>query len=36
MLCMTSFHIDFNINIINDFLMLVWMIGFDLFHDMVE
>ncbi len=27
---------QFDINIRNDFLMLVWMIGFDLFHDMVE
>lgn len=36
MLCMTSFHINLDINIISDFLMLVWMIDFDLFHDMVE
>ncbi len=36
MLCMTSFHTNLDINIRNDFLMLVWIIGFDLFHDMVE
>jgi hypothetical protein len=35
-LCMTSFHTNLDINIINDFLMLVWMIGFDLFRNMVE
>ncbi len=36
MLCMTSFHTNLDINIMNDFFMLVWIISFDLFHDMVE
>jgi len=36
MLCMTSFHTNLDINIMNGFLMLVWIISFDLFHDMVE